>query len=181
MTEKGATFTFAPGCTSVVFPTPQPSLPDFSFTATLMHRLSFLHCEFMPPPSRPPSPVSNLSVDIDSDTALVALFPTVQLPPNLWHRRFRHLGCNAMCAALTKEYATGITYDGNFDTSHCIPCLIGKQPQHLFTHHGHRASAIGELLHVDVCGPFLILTLQKHSSFIAILDDYSNFGYVGLL
>ena len=117
----------------------------------------------------------------DSDTALVASFPAVLLTPDLWHRHFGHLGHTAMRAALTKEYATGIVYEGKFDTSHCIPCLIGKQPQRPFTHNGHRASNIGELPHVDIYGPFPTLTPQKHSSFIAILDDFSNFGHVGLL
>ena len=74
MTEKGATFTFAPGCTSIVFPTPQPSLPDFSFTATLMHRLSFLHCNFVTPSSQPSSVHPTA---VDDDTALVATFPAV--------------------------------------------------------------------------------------------------------
>lgn len=179
MTEKGAIFTFAPGSTSVVFPTPQPLHPDFSFTATLMHCLSFLHCEFVSPPSEPTSPFP--SVVEDNDTALVASFSNVQLTPDLWHRRFGHLGRNTIRAALTKDYATGVTYEGNFDTPHCIPCLMGKQPQRPFVHNGCRAGTIGELLHVDICGPFPILTPQKCSSFITILNDYSNFGHVGLL
>ena len=86
-----------------------------------------------------------------------------------------------MQAALTKDYATGITFDGNFEKLHCIPCLIGKQSQCPFPHHGHRATMVGKLLHVDVCGPFPTLTPQKHNSFASILDDYSNFGHVGLL
>ena len=182
MTEKGATFTFAPGCTdctSIVFPTPQPSLPDnFPFTATLMHRLSFLHCDFVTPSSQP---FSVYPTAVDDDTALVATFPAVQLTPDLWHRCFGHLGRAATHAALTKDYATGITFDGNFEKLHCIPCLIGKQPQRPFPHHGHCATMVGELLHVDVCGPFPTLTPQKHNSFASILDDYSNFGHVGLL
>ena len=40
---------------------------------------------------------------------------------------------------------------------------------------------IGKLLHVDICGPFPTLTPQKHTSFIAILDNSSNYGFVGLL
>ena len=144
-----------------------------------MHRLSFIHCDFVSP--SPPSSSSVPSVVDDSDTALVASFPTVPLTPDLWHRRFGHLGRAATRAALTKDYATGIVYKGSFDTSHCIPCLIGKQPQRPFAHNGHRAGTVGELLHVDVCGPFPTLTSQKHSSFITVLDDCSNFGHVGLL
>ena len=51
MTEKGAVFTFAPGLTSISLPTSQrQSLPNFSFNATVLCRLSFLHCDFNFPP-----------------------------------------------------------------------------------------------------------------------------------
>ena len=176
MTEKGATFTFAPGHTSVLFPTPQPSVPDFLFPATLLHRLSFLNCDFVLPSSS-----SSVSSTVDPDMALVASFPAVPLTPDLWHRRFGHVGRAATRAALTKNYATGLVYEGQFDNSTCIPCLIGKQPQRPFTHHGHRATTIGGLVHIDICGPFPTLTSQKHNSFISILDDCSNFGHIGLL
>ena len=179
MTEKGATFTFAPGLTSIAFPTTPPSSSPFSFNATVLHRLSFLDCDFvLPPPSTDPLPSPVIQ---DHDTALLASFPVVPLTPDLWHRRFGHLGCAATHAALTKNYATGIVYEGSFDKLHCIPCLIGKQPQQPFSHHGHRGTIIDELLHVDICGPFPTLTSQKYNSFIGILDDYSNFGHVGLL
>jgi hypothetical protein len=82
---------------------------------------------------------------------------------------------------LTKDYATGIEYTGDFDHSHCIPCLIGKHPQQPFLNHGHRSTIPGELLHIDTCGPFPTLTPQKHSSFLVILEDHSHFGYLGLL
>jgi hypothetical protein len=65
--------------------------------------------------------------------------------------------------------------------SHCIPCLISKGPQQLYTHHGRRASVTGELLYMDTCGPFPALTPQKHSSFLSILEDCTNSGFVGLL
>ena len=175
MTEKGATFTFAPGITTISFPTSLSSYPNFTFNATLLHRLSFFDCDFVLPTT------PNVNVVNDPDTALLASFPAIPLTPDLWHRRFGHLGRAATHAALTKNYVTGVSYEGTFDKSHCIPCLIGKQPQRPFLHNGRRATTIGELLHVDICGPFPTLTAQKHTSFITILDDCSNFGHVGLL
>ena len=178
MTEKGAIFTFAPGSTSISFLNPLNSSLSFSFNATLRHHLSFLECDFVLPPS---IATSSLSTSDCTDTALLATFPVAPLTPDLWHQRFGHLGRAATQAALTKDYATGLTYEGKFEKLHCIPCLIGKQPQRPFTHQGHRATTIGGLLHIDICGPFPTLTPQKHSSFINVLDDYSNFGHVGLL
>src|SRR5277367_5553277 len=66
---------------------------------------------------------------------------------------------------------------GIFYHSHCIPCLVGKCPQQPYLSHGHRAGP-GELLHIDNCRPFSTLTPQKHSSFLEILEDHSNFGYL---
>ena len=168
---------------SISLPATHPNLPSFSFSAVVLHRLSFLNCNFILPPASPPvslpDPISPL-VDL-SDTALSAVFPQVLLTPELWHRRFGHLGLAATRAALTNDYASGVDFIGSFSSDHCIPCLIGKRPQQPFTHNGHRALSPAGLLHIDTCGPFPTLTPQKHGSFLTILDDYSNFGYLGLL
>ena len=168
MTEKGAIFTFAPGATSISFPNPLNSSLSFNFNANPLHRLSFLDCDFI----LPPSPMLFLSSLDSSDTALVTTFPVVPLTPDLWHWHFGHLSRAATQAALTKDFATGITYEGKFEKLHCIPCLIGKQPQQPFIHHGNRATTIGGLLHVDICGPFSTLTPQKHGSFINIQVNF---------
>jgi hypothetical protein len=59
---------------------------------------------------------------------------------------------------LLKDYAIGIQFSGPFVQEHCIACMIGKSPQHTYSHHGHLASAIGELLHMDLCGPYPVQT-----------------------
>ncbi|KAF8227504.1 hypothetical protein L208DRAFT_1111928, partial [Tricholoma matsutake] len=87
------------------------------------------------------------------------------------HHCLGHLGWDATQAVLTKNYATGIEFKGSFHLSHCIPCLVGKQPQSPFDHHGNHASDICDLLHMDTCGPFSTLTPQKTSYFWTILDD----------
>ena len=182
LTEKDIVFVFQKDHTAISFPSDHPVLPSFSFNATVLHRLSFLDCDFVFPPasplaslSDPPSPLLDLS-----DHALSATFPPVSLTPALWHRRFGHLGLEATRAVLTKNYATGLEHTGSFERSHCISCLIGKSPQQPYTHHGHRATKPGDLLHMDTCGPFPTLTPQKHSSFLASLDDHSQFGFTDL-
>jgi hypothetical protein len=183
LTEKGAIFTFSKGQTVISFPSDHPVLPSFSFNATVSNRLSFLNCDFVLPPlsftpSLPAPPSSLLDLD---DTALAAVFPQVSLTPELWHRRFGHLGLEATWAVLTKSYATGVEYSGHFVPSHCVPCLVGKTPARPFLHQGHRASTPGALLHVDTCGPFPVLSPHKDAYFLSILDDCSNFGFVGPL
>ena len=183
LTEKGAIFTFSKGQTTIAFPPDHPVLPLFSFNATVHNCLSFLDCDFVLPSSSVDSPLldppSSL-LDLD-DVALATIFPQVSLTPELWHRRFGHLGLEATQAVLTKDYVTGIDYTGHFSPTHCIPCLVGKTPAQPFLHQKHHAPNPGALLHIDNCRPFPVLSPQKDAYFLSILDDNSNFGFVGPL
>jgi hypothetical protein len=99
----------------------------------------------------------------------------------LWHRRFGHLGMDATRVALTKNYVTGVDFEGRFTRDHCVACIIGKSPQQSYSHHGHRASKVGELLHMDLCGPYPVQGPRGERYFYNILDDKSNFGFtIGL-
>ena len=182
LTEKDAIFTFMKDRTVISFPPDHPVLPSFSFDATVIRRLSFLNCDFVLPSiapasqlTDPPSPLLDLT-----DMALSAMFTPALLTPELWHRRFGHLGLEATRAVLTKNYATGLIHTGTFQRSHCIPCLVGKSPQQPYSHNGNRSTVPGDLLHMDTCGPFPTLTPQKHSTFLASLDDCTQFGFTDL-
>ena len=108
LAEKGVNCLFSKDSTTISLPATHPDLPSFSFSAVVLHRLSFLNCDFVLPPVPPstslPDPVSPL-VEL-SDTALAAVFPQVSLTPELWHRRFGHLGLAATRAALMNDYAS---------------------------------------------------------------------------
>lgn len=41
-----------------------------------------------------------------------------------------------------------------------------------------RATAIGELIHTDVCGPFATKSISKYQYFVLFKDDYSSFRIV---
>ncbi|KAF5378208.1 hypothetical protein D9615_007539 [Tricholomella constricta] len=94
MTEKNVRLVFEKDATSIQFPDASPSPTSHTIEATVVRRLSFLHLDFVLPPS---SPVPRLTEDLiafpaveqrDSDLR----FHRVDLTPNLWHRRFGHLG-----------------------------------------------------------------------------------------
>lgn len=80
-----------------------------------------------------------------------------------------------------KEYATGIQFSGPILQEHCIACIVGKSPQHFYSHNGNRASKVGELIHMDMCGPYPVQTLDGKAHFFVMLDDKSNFGVTDLL
>jgi hypothetical protein len=83
--------------------------------------------------------------------------------------------------ALTKEYATGIQLYGPVLQEHCVACIVGKSPQHSYSHNGNRASKVGELIHMDMCGPYPVQTPDGKTYFFVMLDDKSNFGVTDLL
>ena len=84
---------------------------------------------------------------------------------------------DATRAALSKDYVTGIHLNGAFINDHCIPCLVGKCPQRSYLSRGNHSKKIGELLHMDLCGPFPVQASRGEKYFYNILDDNSNWGF----
>ena len=150
------------------FPPTHPLLPGFSFSATVHNQLSFLKLAFISP-------------DVSPAALPAVTFPHLKLDSILWHHRFRHIGLDATKAALTKDYVKGVNFKGPFLQDHCVACIVGKSPQHSYSHHGHRTVKVGELLHMDLCGPYPVKAPGGKLYFYSILNDCSNFGFtVGL-
>jgi hypothetical protein len=166
--EHRMSVTFSFQKTTISFPADHPHLSGLSFDAFVTRRLSLLNFEFIQPPILP---------------VALHLFPATQNSPEIWHRRFGHLGHEASKNVLTGNYATGIIKPLTPYplTSKCIPCLIGKSPQAPYLHNAKRASSVGDLIHIDTCGPFPTLTPRKEAYFSIFLDDASNFGVTTLL
>ena len=154
--------------TTISFPQDHPHLSGLSFDAFVARRLSLLNLNFIQPPILP---------------VALHLFPIPQNSPEIWHRRFGHLGHEASKNVITGDYVTGITKPPTPYplTSKCIPCLIGKSPQTSYSHNAKRASSVGDLIHIDTCGPFPTLTPRKQVYFSIFLDDASNYGVTTLL
>ena len=141
LVECRMTAVFSPGgITSVSFLADHPLLPNFSFSATVHNRLSLLTLAFVTP--------------IHSTAMPTLTFPQLKLDSVLWHRRFGHIGMDMTRAVLTKDYVKGVTHEGPFTNDRCVACIVGKSPQLPYLHKGHRATKIGELLHMDICGPY---------------------------
>jgi hypothetical protein len=154
--------------TTISFPIDHPTLSGLSFDAHVARRLSLLDLDFVIPPTLP---------------VALHLFPIAPNSPELWHRRFGHLGHEASKHVLSGNYVTGITrpvlpYP---TTVRCIPCLIGKSPQAPYLNNAKRALSVCDLVHIDTCGPFPTLTPKKEAFFTIFLDDASNYGVTALL
>ena len=187
LVERGMSCLFSPGgITKVFFPVDHPKFPGLAFSAAVSHRLSFLHLVFLPLAASPAPialpavatsrPTACSSVAVPSSPAPLS-FPHLKLDSMLWHRRFGHIGMDATRAALSKNYVTGTKLDGSFAQDYCISCIVGKSPQKSYPYHGNRASLVGDLLHMDLCGPFPVQAPRGEKYFFNILDDKSNWGF----
>nr|GEW12519.1 hypothetical protein [Tanacetum cinerariifolium] len=63
----------------------------------------------------------------------------------------------------------------------CVSCMSGKMAMKPYTHQVERAKDLLGLIHIDVCGPFKIMSRQGASYFLTFTDDFSHYGYVYLL
>jgi hypothetical protein len=182
LVERGMSCLFSPGgITKVSYPDTHPKLPGFAFSATVLNRLSFLNLAFISPSVPALSSVTafpaHAPVPPLSTPPSAYSFPRLKLDSMLWHRRFGHIGMDATRVALTKDYVTGVRLDGPFTPDHCISCIIGKSPRKSYPFRGNRATKIGELLHMDLCGPFPVQGPRGEKYFYNILDDMSNWGF----
>ena len=156
LVEHGMSCLFSPGgITKVFYPENHGRLPGFTFLVTVANRLSFLHLDFIPPvaPDLPVAFPAQVRILSSLDVPVLS-FPRLKQDSLLWHRRFGHISMEATRAALKKDYVKGVHLEGAFIHDHCVPCIVGKSPQHSYSHNGHRASKVGELLHMDICGPY---------------------------
>lgn len=143
--------------------------------ATVLNRLSFLHCNFIMP-----TKINHVSLPAIDTSSLH--FSKIMVTPALWHRHLGHPAWDTTKTVLTKDCATGIEFKGSFLDEHCISCIIGKQPACPFNNLHHHASKICELLYMDLCGPFPTqFANRKTMYFHSILNNHSNYGSTALL
>jgi hypothetical protein len=94
------------------------------------------------------------------------------LAPSVWTCQNGRYSCCSF-----EKLFTGVKLDGSFTREHCISCIVGKSPQKSNPLQHHRASLVGDLLHMDLCGPFPVQAPRGEKYFFNILDDKSNWGF----
>jgi hypothetical protein len=60
------------------------------------------------------------------------------------------------------------------DFEQCIDCIKGKYVKQI-KKDAKRSVGILEIIHIDICDPFSIASLDDYDSFIIFTDDYSCF------
>nr|GFC96219.1 integrase, catalytic region, zinc finger, CCHC-type, peptidase aspartic, catalytic [Tanacetum cinerariifolium] len=97
----------------------------------------------------------------------------------LWHRRLNHLNFGTINDLARKDLVRGLPRL-KFKKDHlCSACQLGKIKKH--THKPEAKNTNLEVLytlHMELCGPMRVQTINGKKYILVIVDDYSRFTWV---
>ncbi|GJQ93371.1 retrovirus-related pol polyprotein from transposon TNT 1-94 [Tanacetum coccineum] len=100
----------------------------------------------------------------------------------LWHRRLNHLNFGTLNDLARKDLVRGLPRL-KFEKDHlCSACQLGKSRK--ATHKPKTINTITEVLHtlhMDLCGPLRVQSINGKKYILVIVDDYSRFTWVKFL
>ncbi|GJR09901.1 retrovirus-related pol polyprotein from transposon TNT 1-94 [Tanacetum coccineum] len=100
----------------------------------------------------------------------------------LWHRRLNHLNFGTINDLAQKYLVRGLPRL-KFEKDHlCSACQLGKSKK--YTHKPKSKNTIMEVLHtlhMDLCGPMRVHSINGKKYILVIVNDYSRFTWVKFL
>ncbi|GKB95376.1 retrovirus-related pol polyprotein from transposon TNT 1-94 [Tanacetum coccineum] len=100
----------------------------------------------------------------------------------LWHRRLSHLNIDYITSLTKQGLVRGLPKQKYLKDHLCSACALGKSKKH--SHKPKAEDSIQEnlyLLHMDLCGPIRIQSINGTKYILVIVDDYSRFTWVKFL
>ncbi|KAJ9538263.1 LOW QUALITY PROTEIN: hypothetical protein OSB04_030996 [Centaurea solstitialis] len=94
---------------------------------------------------------------------------------SLWHSRLGHPAEPVMQILKGKL---------NFDSNKVLPCDIchlAKQARSKFEDSSHKTTQLGDIIHLDVWGPYKVSTKEGFKYFLTVVDDYTRSVWVYLM
>ncbi|GJW47746.1 retrovirus-related pol polyprotein from transposon TNT 1-94, partial [Tanacetum coccineum] len=100
----------------------------------------------------------------------------------LWHRRLNHLNFGTINDLARKDLVRGLPRL-KFEKDHlCSACQLGKSKKHTHTPKAENTNLeVLNTLHMDLCGPMRVQTINGKKCILDIVDDYSRFTWVKFL
>nr|GFA10764.1 retrovirus-related Pol polyprotein from transposon TNT 1-94 [Tanacetum cinerariifolium] len=100
----------------------------------------------------------------------------------LWHCRLNHLNLGTINNLARKDLVRGLPRL-KFEKDHlCSVCQLGKSKKHT---HSSKTKNINlkvlNTLHIDLCGPMRMQTINEKKYILVIIDDYTRFTWVKFL
>ncbi|GJV08190.1 ribonuclease H-like domain-containing protein [Tanacetum coccineum] len=65
--------------------------------------------------------------------------------------------------------------------SHCDICHKAKQIRELFSLSDHKSKFVGDIIHCDVWGPYMVVSKDGYKFFLTLVDDFSRTVWVYML
>ncbi|XP_071728992.1 uncharacterized protein [Rutidosis leptorrhynchoides] len=94
----------------------------------------------------------------------------------LWHARLGHPSDQFLNVLKTK-----LSLKGDLNTKPCEICHKAKQTRLPFPLSEQKTTSLGELIHLDLWGPFKIQSREGFKYFLTIVDDYSRAVWIYML
>ena len=94
----------------------------------------------------------------------------------LWHRRLSHANAKNLNRLTENELVRGLPVRDFITFEKCVSCAQGKH--HRKPHFPKQINSIIqvlELLHMDLFGPVNVLSINRNSYRLVVIDDYSRF------
>ncbi|GJY55921.1 retrovirus-related pol polyprotein from transposon TNT 1-94 [Tanacetum coccineum] len=100
----------------------------------------------------------------------------------LWHRRLNHLNFGTINDLARKDLVRGLPRL-KFEKDHlCSACQLGKSKKHTHTSKTENTNLeVLNTLHMDLCRPMRVQTINGKKYILVIIDDYSRFTWVKFL
>ncbi|GJY63020.1 retrovirus-related pol polyprotein from transposon TNT 1-94, partial [Tanacetum coccineum] len=124
-----------------------------------------------------------ISIDDMMKSSLVCLLSKAsKIKSWLWHRRLNHLNFGTINDLARKDLVRGLPRL-KFEKDHlCSACQLGKSKK--FSHKPKSENTNMEVLHtlhMDLCGPMRVQSINGKKYILVIVDDYSRFTWVKFL
>ncbi|GJS31831.1 retrovirus-related pol polyprotein from transposon TNT 1-94 [Tanacetum coccineum] len=100
----------------------------------------------------------------------------------LWHRRLNHLNFGTINDLARKDLVRGLPRL-KFEKDHlCLTCQLGKSKKHTHTPKTENTNLeVLNTLHMDLCRPMRVQTINGKKYILFIVNDYSRFTWVNIL
>ncbi|GJX33974.1 retrovirus-related pol polyprotein from transposon TNT 1-94 [Tanacetum coccineum] len=100
----------------------------------------------------------------------------------LWHRRLNHLNFGTINELARKNLVRGLPRL-KYEKDHlCSACQLGKRKKHNHPSKSENTNLeVLYTLHMDLCGPIRVLSINGKKYILVIIDDYSRFTWIKFL
>ncbi|GKB90804.1 ribonuclease H-like domain-containing protein, partial [Tanacetum coccineum] len=116
--------------------------------------------------------------DMDNNKSIgnINMVMSFNVSKDLWYHRLGHPADQVL-----NVLKSDLNLSKNTKVSVCETCHRAKQTRKPFPLSDNKSKSIGELVHLDLCGPYRVTSREGYKYFLTIVDDYSRAVWVYLI